>query len=100
MAMLKELLERNPDDSFARYALALEHVGLNETDQALSLLEDLLHRDPTYVPAYQQLGYLYQKLDRRDDAVSIFTQGMEVASRQGDFHARGEMEVALNELSD
>jgi Tfp pilus assembly protein PilF len=98
IAKLKALLERESNDSFSRYALALEYAGANEPAQALALLEDLVHRDPSYVPAYQQLGYLYQKLGRREEAVSAFRRGMETATQQDDHHARSEMQDALDDM--
>jgi Tfp pilus assembly protein PilF len=96
IAKLREYLASNPRDSFSRYALALEYEGQGETERAVALLEELLRDDPSYVPAYQQLGYAYQKLGRRDDATAILTRGIEVATAQGDFHARSEMQEALD----
>jgi tetratricopeptide (TPR) repeat protein len=96
IAKLREFLANNPQDSFSRYALALEYDGQGETERAVTLLEELLRDDPTYVPAYQQLGYAYQKLGRRDDAIALLKRGMEVAAAQGDLHARGEMQEALD----
>lgn len=98
IAKLKQLLQNDPTDSFTRYALALEYAGMGETADAVSMLEELLKRDPTYVPAYQQLGYFYERLGRRDDSIAIFKRGLEVAIQQGDLHARGEMQDALDEL--
>ncbi len=98
IAKLKEFLIKDPNDSFTRYALALEHAGRGETELAASMLKDLLQRDPKYIPAYQQLGYAYQKLERRDDAIEIFKRGIQVATEQGDLHARSEMQDALDEL--
>ena len=98
IAKLKALLERESNDSFIRYALALEYAAANEPAQALALLEDLVHRDPSYVPAYQQLGYLYQKLGRREEAVSAFRRGMEIATQQDEPHARSEMQDALDDM--
>lgn len=98
IAKLKAILEKEPGDSFTIYALALEYAGLNDSVQALVLLEDLVVRDPSYVPAYQQLGYLYEKLGRRDDAVSMFRRGILVAAEQKDHHAQSEMQDALDDM--
>jgi Tfp pilus assembly protein PilF len=98
IAKLKALLARESNDSFGRYALALEYAGANDLAQALALLEDLVQRDQSYMPAYQQLGYLYQKLGRREEAVSAFRRGMEIATQQGDDHARSEMQDALDDM--
>jgi Tfp pilus assembly protein PilF len=99
IAQLKEFLENDPNDSFTRYALALEYSGLGETPLAVSLLLDVLERDPAYVPAYQQLGYQYQKLDRKVEATQVLRRGIEVAREQGDTHAQREMQDALDEIS-
>ena len=94
---LNEFLAREPNDSFTRYALALEYAGQGETDRCATLLQEVIKLDPKYIPAYQQLGYSYQKLDRRDDAIAIFKRGIQVAVEQGDSHARSEMQEALDE---
>ena len=95
---LKAFLEKDPKDSFSNYALALEYAGMGEQDKAISLLEDLVRHDPSYIPSYQQLGYLYRNANRRNDAIAIFKRGIEIAGRHGDTHARGEMQDAIDEL--
>jgi len=99
IAQLKDFLENDPNDSFTRYALALEYAGLGETPLAISLLLEVLERNPAYVPAYQQLGFQYQKLDRRAEAIQVLQRGIEVAREQGDTHAQREMHDALDEIS-
>ncbi len=99
IAKLQEFLDKDPNDSFTRYALALEYAGRGELDLTVSILSDLLQRDPKYIPAYQQLGYAYQKLDRRDDARAILERGIRAATEQGDLHARSEMQDALDQLN-
>lgn len=99
IAQLKEFLENDPNDSFTRYALALEYAGSGEVTLAVSLLLEVIERDPAYVPAYQQLGTQYLKLDRREEAVQVLRRGIEVAREQNDLHAQREMQDALDELS-
>ena len=98
IAKLKAILEQDPEDSFSRYALALEYAGANESNEARVLLEELVTRDPSYIPAYQQLGYLYEKLGRLQNAAATFKSGIAVAIQQGDQHARSEMQDALDAL--
>ncbi|MEX2116615.1 MAG: tetratricopeptide repeat protein [Bacteroidota bacterium] len=99
IAQLKEFLENDPNDSFTRYALALEYAALGETPVAVSLFLDVLERDPAYVPAYQQLGFQYQKLDRKAEAIQVLQRGIEVAHERNDTHAQREMQDALDEIS-
>ena len=99
IAKLKEFLANDPNDPFTRYALALEYAGKGDTERAVSMLEALIQSDPKYIPAYQQLGYAYQKLGRSDDAKEIFSRGIQAATQAGDLHARSEMQEALDELT-
>jgi len=95
---LKGFLEENPADSFSRYGLALEYVKLGQHDDALREFETVKTNDPAYVPAYFQLGQLYQKLGRTHEAEKTFRTGITVAAKAGDEHTRSELEAALEAL--
>ena len=97
---LTELLAKNPDDSFSRYALALEYISLGETESAIAALRDLIRRDPKYIPAYYQLGRLYCKVNKTDEAKKILRKGIEFAAETNDLHAKMEMEEELEEIED
>lgn len=99
IARLKEFLENDPSDSFTRYALALEYAALGELQTAIDLLLEVIDKDPAYVPAYQQLGVHYQRLDRLDEATRALRRGIEVARDQNDHHAQREMQDALDAIS-
>lgn len=98
IAHLLEILAQDPNDSFSSYALALEFAGMGKPDEALQMLEGLLTRDASYLPAYQQLGSLYAQAQRSDDAVAILKRGIELARQQHDHHAQSEMQEALDDL--
>src|SRR5687768_16561599 len=76
--ILKGFLEDSPDDSFSRYALALEYVKLGQYDDAVREFETVKTGDPGYVATYFQLGQLYQKLGRQHDAEKTFRTGITV----------------------
>jgi Tfp pilus assembly protein PilF len=97
--ILKGFLEENPNDSFSRYALALEYAKLGQNDDALREFETVKTSDPGYVATYFQLGQLYQKLGRTHDAEKTFRTGITVAAKAGDEHTRSELEGALEELA-
>ncbi len=94
------LLTKNPDDSFSRYALALEYVSLGETGGAMTELQELIRRDPKYLAAYHQLGRLYCKVNNTLEAKKIYRQGIELAAATNDLHAKTEMEEELEEIED
>ena len=96
--VLKGFLNENPNDSFSRYALALEYVKLGQDDDALREFETVKANDPAYVATYFQLGQLYQKLGRSHEAEKTFRTGISVAAKAGDDHTRSELESALEGL--
>ncbi len=97
---LTELLTKNPDDSFSRYALGLEYVSFGETAGAITEFQELIQRDPKYLAAYHQLGRLYCKVNSTAKAKRIYRQGIELAVETNDIHAKTEMEEELEEIED
>jgi tetratricopeptide (TPR) repeat protein len=95
---LEELLALDPDDSFVRYGLAMEHVSAGQDSEAVRYLRELLARDPDYVPAYLQAGRALIRLGEDDDAREILRTGIAVATRSQDDHAAGEMTGFLESL--
>jgi tetratricopeptide (TPR) repeat protein len=95
---LLELLELDPDDSFVRYGLAMEHVTAGQDEEALGYLQELLRRDADYVPGYLQAGRALIRLGRDDEARTTLQTGIAVATRKGDGHAAGEMTGFLESL--
>jgi tetratricopeptide (TPR) repeat protein len=96
--ILKGFLEENPNDSFSRYALALEYAKLERNDDALREFESVKKNDPDYVATYYQLGQLHQKMGQRHEAEKTFRTGITVAAKAGDEHTRSELEAALESL--
>lgn len=98
IATFKSFIARSPADPFPRYGLAMEHRSRGELAEAWTAFSDLLDQFPDYVPTYLMAGGTLVGLDRKDEAAAIYRRGIEVASRKGDGHARGELESALHEL--
>ena len=96
--MLEEFVAKNPKDAFARYGLALECATSGDSQAAVEHFQQLLAHNANYVPGYYHFGQLLVKLARRDEARKILSDGIQVAAKAGDMHARDEMEAALREL--
>ena len=96
--ILKGFLEENPNDSFSRYALALEYVKLGDHDGAVREFETVKKNDPNYVATYFQLGQLYQRIGQSHEAEKTFRTGITVAAKAGDEHTKSELEGALEAL--
>jgi predicted Zn-dependent protease len=98
VAMLNDILTQNPGDAFARYGLALEYANQGQTDVALGQFNQLLAAHPDYVAGYQMSGQLLFKLGRLEEAKQRLEEGIASASRNGNAHARAEMEALLDEI--
>jgi len=96
---LEEALAQNPENAFARYGLAME---LAKTDPAAAWghFDNLLQYHPEYSATYYQAGILLIKENRREEARRVLAAGIEIACRQGNRHAQGELQAALDDLND
>jgi len=99
LEMLEEFTRERPTDSFSHYGLALEYANAGRDDDALATFRKLLGFNPNYTAAYFHAGQLLARLGRADEAREMFQRGMEVASRNGDFHTHSELEQALHDLA-
>jgi len=99
VAALKEILEANPDDTFARYALGMEYSGAGETEAALAEFQRLLTANPAYTNAYFMAAQTLARAERNEEAKAMLQQGIECARRTRNQHAQSEMEAMLDELS-
>lgn len=95
---LMEFLEADPNDSFSRFALALEHLKSGDTASAQQHFEHILTHDPGYIGVYYHLGKLYQSLGELRKALKTFTTGISAARKENDLHAASELEQAISEL--
>ena len=98
LKLLLKLYEKDPNDSFVSYGIALEYISLKEYETAEKYLSSLLTANPDYVPAYMQLAQIKEKLSSFDEAADLYKIGIKTARNQGDTHAANEMEEFLNEL--
>ncbi|MDQ2842356.1 MAG: tetratricopeptide repeat protein [Acidobacteriota bacterium] len=96
--ILKQMLAQDPNNSFARYGLAMEYANSGDPAQAVTEFEALLEKDQSYVAAYYHGGQALEKLGRLDEARSMYLQGIEASTRKGDLHTRSEIEAALDLL--
>jgi len=96
--ILTGFLQQDPNDSFSRYALALEYVKAGQTDDARREFETVLANDPEYVATYFQLAGFYRTLGLKHEAERTYRAGIVVASKAGDSHTQSELEGALEAL--
>jgi predicted Zn-dependent protease len=95
LTMLENLTQSGKADAFAWYGLALEYKREGRSADALGTFDKLRELHPEYLPMYLMAGQLLLAEERSDDAKAWLRSGIEVARRQGNAHALGELEAAL-----
>jgi cytochrome c-type biogenesis protein CcmH/NrfG len=96
--MLEEFVAQDPDDSFSRYALALELEKESRAGEAVPQLREVIARDPSYVAAYYHLGRLLAQTGLVEDARDAYRRGLDAAIASSDQRARSEIQEALEML--
>ncbi len=97
---LKAFLLEDPDDTFTRFALALEYLKLEQYDAAENIFTDIVEKHPDYSGVYYHLGKLYETTGRPEQALSTYTEGIDVCRKKREIHAQKELQEAINELAD
>ena len=96
--MLQEILAQNPNDSFARYGLAMEYATRGDSESALNEFARLLSDNPDYTAAYQMSAQVLIRAGREAEARKMLDEGIKCAIRTKNQHARSEMAGMLDEL--
>jgi cytochrome c-type biogenesis protein CcmH/NrfG len=98
IAALNEILTHDPNDTFARYGLAMEYSKQGDLDRALAEFSILLKANPDYTPGYFMAAQTLVRADRVVEAQTMLGNGIASARRTGNLHAQSEMEAMLEEL--
>lgn len=96
--VLKQMVAQDPNNTFARYGLAMEFANSGDLRQAVEEYRAVLKQDENYAPAYYHGGQALEKLGELDQAQSLYEKGIEITTRKGDAHTRAEIEAALSLL--
>jgi Tfp pilus assembly protein PilF len=98
LEQFKEFVEMDPNDTFSRYALGMEYMGISEYRRAVEQFEEVIRIAPHEVSAYFQAGIAHTHLDEKNHARDYLTRGIAMAEKINDGHAKREMQEALDSL--
>jgi tetratricopeptide (TPR) repeat protein len=98
--MVLDLLDKDPGDLFLNFALGLEYRELGKMTEAQGQLEKVLALDGDYVPAFYQMGKLFEAQAKISEALFYFKQGLEKARIQKNNKALNEFSEAIFMLED
>ncbi|MFT6731769.1 MAG: tetratricopeptide (TPR) repeat protein [Glaciecola sp.] len=95
---LQEFLKEDSNDSFLKYALALEYVRVEENETARDCFLKLIENDKNYVASYYQLGKLYESLNDLEKAIEIYKKGIKIEKNNKNKKTLLELQEAYNML--
>jgi tetratricopeptide (TPR) repeat protein len=76
VAVLKKLLEREPDSILGRLTLARIYRQIGLTSLAVDTFRDIIDRRPELESTYLELAGLYQQQGEVDKAIAVFREGV------------------------
>jgi tetratricopeptide (TPR) repeat protein len=97
---LQEFLEEDSNDSFLKYALALEYIRIEKKDAAKNCFLKLVEEDENYLASYYQLGKLYESVNELEHAIEIYKKGIKIAKKNEDKKTLLELQESYNMLMD
>jgi tetratricopeptide (TPR) repeat protein len=95
---LQAFLKEEPDESFLKYALALEYVKIKKYDIAENCFVKLIKDDKNYVASYYQLGKLHEAMNALEPAAEIYKKGIKIAEKIANKKTLSELKEAYQLL--
>lgn len=97
---IQQMLEQSPNDCFLWHALGLEYQKLQNITQALACFERVLTINKEYLGTYYHLGKTLEMAGQTENAMQAYQDGITLAAKLKDNHARNELQMALDDLTD
>ena len=97
---LQRLAEQKTEEPFPHYGLAMEHKRLGDLETAIQTFQQLVQKFPDYTAAYFHYGSSLIAAGQEEAACSVLKKGIETAARNGDAHARDELQALLSDLQE
>jgi predicted Zn-dependent protease len=96
---LTSIARDDPESAVVWYGLASEYAKAEKWNEAVEALQKCLKVNPSYTAAYQTLGTLLSKQNRKAEAREAWEKGCEIAEQTGAWKAKQHMEGLLKELA-
>jgi tetratricopeptide (TPR) repeat protein len=98
IAQFQKMASDDPDNELGHFRLGQLYLDDGQYENAVKSFRRTLELSPQFSKVYQLLGTALAKLDRKDEAIKVLTDGFAVADERGDNIPRDEMSKLLVEL--
>ena len=96
--MFRKLLEKDPENPMILFSLGNELFKEGQYAEARDHLRRAVENKPDYSVAYRTLGRAHYELYEDAEARRVFTEGRQVAQRNGDLQTVREIDVFMRRL--
>ncbi len=96
--MFEKVLEIDPVDQIANFGLGSIYLERGQADKALAPLKIVVQENKDYSAAYLLLGKTWEKLEKHEEAIQTYRDGIAAASKKGDLMPLKDMQSRLNQL--
>lgn len=93
---LQDMLQKQPNDTFLLYGIAMEHKKTGDWKTAIEFFDRAIRSDVNYCYAYFQKGQVNELAGDVEAAKRAYREGIVAAGRAADQHALGEIQGALS----
>jgi tetratricopeptide (TPR) repeat protein len=100
IAQFRKMANDDPENELGHFRLGQLLMENLEFDEACRSFRRTLELSPQFSKVYQLLGNCLIKLNRRDEAIKVLTQGFAVADDRGDTIPRDEIAKMLVQLGE
>ena len=98
LSQLRNLLDKDPNDAFCMYGIAIEYSKSNNFAQAIAWFDRTLEVDPQYVYAWYHKAKVQEQAGDTHSATETLRDGIVQAHECGENHAEEEMRTFLQSL--
>ena len=98
IARFRNMAQEDPENDLAHYRLGQFLLEDGQFEEAAKCFRRTLEITPEFSTAFKFLGESLLKLDKKDEAVEVFTKGWTVADERGDRVPRDAMAKHLEQL--
>jgi Fe-S cluster biosynthesis and repair protein YggX len=97
IAQFRKMASDDPDNELGHFRLGQLLTEAGDHAEAVKSFERTLELSPGFSKVFQLLGQSLMKLDRKAEAIDVWTRGWKVADERGDKMPRDEMARLLRE---
>lgn len=95
IGFINEMLVKNPQDSYLRFAMAQELLSEGKEDEGIAMLEAITKDDREFVPAYYPLAKMLESKGRTSKAIKYYQRGLVMARKYNVLDVEGRIGEAL-----